>query len=420
MVQIHLQNLVGTRNKAGHEQMPETLYLSRTGMLEPLGQSQVLSYLAGISVQYRITLISFERSADLADSDHVAQTERFCSQHGIRWIRRRYRRQPRWLAPAWNLVCLFALTLRETRRLRPSLIHARSYIPAAAAWAVGRITDTPYIFDMRSLWPEELVTSGRVRRGSWLYSLIVKMERQMLKDAAAIVSLTRAGFEWLRTTHPHAINDGRVHIIPTCTDLERFLPRFDKAAGPYLFGCHGSVLTGWFNVKLLGKVFQKLAERCPDSRFEIITRERRSDVMAALNNAPGYADRLNVYSSAAADIQNSLKLHDLSLFFYAAGAASEFGRSPTRMGEALGCGIPVLTNGQIGDVTETVTKFDLGVILNQDTDPAISFAVDQALSMVRDPAITTRCREAAELVYSLETGTASYEAIYDQMLGQVA
>ena len=67
-----------------------------------------------------------------------------------------------------------------------------------------------------------------------------------------------------------------------------------------------------------------------------------------------------------------------------------------------------------------VTKFDVGVILNQDTDPAISFAVDQALSMVRDPAIATRCREAAELVYSLEIGTASYEAICDNMRGHVA
>ena len=40
--------------------VPEILYLSRTGMLEPLGQSQVLSYLKGLSRSYRITLVSYE------------------------------------------------------------------------------------------------------------------------------------------------------------------------------------------------------------------------------------------------------------------------------------------------------------------------------------------------------------------------
>ena len=40
--------------------MPGTLYLTRNGLLEPLGQSQVMGYLKGLSEDYQITLITFE------------------------------------------------------------------------------------------------------------------------------------------------------------------------------------------------------------------------------------------------------------------------------------------------------------------------------------------------------------------------
>ena len=50
-----------------------TLYLSRNGMLEPLGQSQVLSYLRGLAQDHRITLVSFERQHNLADAVALAQ-----------------------------------------------------------------------------------------------------------------------------------------------------------------------------------------------------------------------------------------------------------------------------------------------------------------------------------------------------------
>ena len=56
--------------------------------------------------------------------------------------------------------------LRLARSKEVGLIHARSYLPAGVAWLVWRLTGTPFIFDMRALWPEELITAGRLRRGS--------------------------------------------------------------------------------------------------------------------------------------------------------------------------------------------------------------------------------------------------------------
>ena len=46
---------------------------------------------------------------------------------------------------------MFWSALQAARLGDAELIQARSYLPAAAAWAVNGLTGTPFIFDMRVL-----------------------------------------------------------------------------------------------------------------------------------------------------------------------------------------------------------------------------------------------------------------------------
>lgn len=148
--------------------MIPTLYLTRNGLLEPLGQSQVLAYLRGLSRHYQITLITYEKDGDRADAVRVAAMRAECERLGIRWLPQRFRARPKVIAPALSMLRLIWLTRREVRGQGVRLIHARSYIPAAAAFFVSRMTGVPFLFDMRALWPEELITAGRQKRSSHL------------------------------------------------------------------------------------------------------------------------------------------------------------------------------------------------------------------------------------------------------------
>lgn len=408
--------------------MTPTLYLSRTGMLEPLGQSQVLAYLRGLSKDYAVTLISFERDADLADTEQLAQIEAICADHGIRWVRLCYRRRPRILASAWNLGALAFHTWREARRTGARMIHARSYIPAAAAWAVSWLSGIPYIFDMRSLWPEELITSHRLRRGSLLHKAIFQAERRLIADAGIVVSLTQAGACYLEEVHPGALSPDKLRVIPTCTDLRRFHPAPDAREGPPLIGCHGTLTSGWFRVDLLAAMFDRLAARLPHARLEIITREDAVAVRAALDaaydaaapdrgaEAADWRARLTISAAKASEIHHRLQRQNLSLFFYASGSASELGRSPTRMGEALGCGVPVMTNEGIGDVAEIVRSGHVGVVIEGEDGVALDRAADAAVALLRDPDTAMRCREVSESIYALDAGIRAYQNIYETIV----
>ena len=49
--------------------MARVLYITYDGLLEPLGQSQVLQYLKKLAEYHEITLVSYERTADWAEVD---------------------------------------------------------------------------------------------------------------------------------------------------------------------------------------------------------------------------------------------------------------------------------------------------------------------------------------------------------------
>ena len=74
--------------------MPSIFYLTRNGLLEPLGQSQVMGYLKGLSHDHQITLITFEKPEDLADTQAMAKAEADCKAHGIVWRQKAFTTSP--------------------------------------------------------------------------------------------------------------------------------------------------------------------------------------------------------------------------------------------------------------------------------------------------------------------------------------
>ena len=71
----------------------EVLYISLDGMTDPLGRSQVLPYLFGLSKRgHRITLLTLEKPAAFAAES--AKVRKLLDEAKIRWVPLRYRESP--------------------------------------------------------------------------------------------------------------------------------------------------------------------------------------------------------------------------------------------------------------------------------------------------------------------------------------
>ena len=390
--------------------MSKVLYVTRNGLLEPLGQSQVFAYLRGLSRDYRITLITYEKHEDRTDTARMEAMSRECAALGIRWLPQRFRPRPKIIAPALSMLRMVWLVWREVRGQEARLIHARSYIPAAVALLVGKFSATQFIFDMRALWVEELITAKRLRRGSLLYRAIVAAERACLKHAGAVVSLTHAAVHHLNRVYPAAMAAQNTVVIPTCADLDRFVPAV-RPPERRVFGCLGTVVSGWFRLDWLASFLAVALERDPDAAFAVTTRDDPARVRAALDPEGQSGDRLCIAAASPEEMHRILQRQLASVMFFA-DDLGKLGSSPTRMAEILACGLPVVANEGVGDVAKIIREYRVGVLARSAEREDMTAAWEALQELIRDPELGRRCRKAAEDRFSLKTGIAAYAALY--------
>jgi glycosyltransferase involved in cell wall biosynthesis len=396
--------------------MKRVLYLTRNGLLEPLGQSQIWPYLRGLSRHHSITLISFEKPADRCDALAMQRMRMLCNNHGIHWIPLQFRSQPRPWAPTLAIPQLALVALRQwCRRPGPQLVHARSYVPAAIALMLHRLTAVPFIFDMRALWPEELITAKYLRRGSLLHRSLLFLERRCLKEAAGVVSLTQGAADYLQGRYLFELSGQRLVVIPTCADLQKFESPELTFDTPLVIGCIGTVLSGWFLIDWLRAFFEAVARAEPNARFELISRDAPQAILDALQPDHTWADRLRIAAANPAQMPAIVQQHTASVMFFT-GGLSKLGSSPTRMAEVLGCGRPVVANPGVGDVEKIVRQHQIGVLVNGTTNHEMDTCVEELFALLKDSQLASRCRRTAEELFSLESGTAAYHNLYADIL----
>jgi glycosyltransferase involved in cell wall biosynthesis len=391
-----------------------TLYLTRNGLLEPLGQSQVFNYLRGLSRDYAVTLMTREKPEDWENAVAMSQGRAQCDAAGIVWRPKPFQSGNKGLGAARDLSRTVGEAMQIVKANGVKLVHARAYFPSAVAWYIWRRTGTPFIFDMRALWPEELIAAGRLKRGSLKHRAVLAIERACLRDAAAVVSLTHAAIGHLRKTYPRELESKKMLVIPTCADLDRFVPG-SAAEARNTLGCLGTLTSGWFKLDWLASFLDVAARMDPDLRIELTTRDNESMIRQAMRQDASFQQRVEIAPASPENVPKILRGQIASVMFFTDGL-SKIGSSPTRMGEVLGCGIPVVANDGVGDVARIVQENRVGVIVKGSDAASMEAAWRDLQQLRQDPNLAARCRETAEKVFSLETGTRNYAELYAAIL----
>jgi len=396
------------------------LYISYDGVLEPLGESQVVAYLERLTDRAAIALLSFEKPDDLADPARAAAMRERLARAGITWMPRRYHKRPPVLSTAYDIASGCVVARRWARAGRSGIVHARGYVPALIGLVTKRTQGTRLLFDMRGFWVDEKVEAGHWPAGGLLYRAGKWCERRFFAEADAIVSLTAAGVREFPSL-------GRVRagvpiaVIPTCADLDRFTPGeadaerrhalgLDEA---FVAGCVGT-LSNWYLREQTLTFLAALSRRLPRMKALIVTREDHDRLRADAMRAGLPADRLVLARAGFDEMPAMIRLMDVGVFFIRA-CFSKRASAATKLAEFLGCGVPVVINDRIGDSGDFVRNAGAGVVLD-DADPArFDGATDALMRLVADPATSGRCREAALRTFSLANGVASYGTLYEQL-----
>jgi glycosyltransferase involved in cell wall biosynthesis len=392
---------------------PAVLYITYDGILEPLGQSQVLGYLEKLAEDWPIYLISYEKRQDRKDLARMEAMRHRLKKAGISWKPLTYHKWPTVPATAFDIMVGTLVALRLAVGQKVQIVHARSYVPALIALAVKRVTGAKFLFDMRGFWADERVDGRLWPRGGKLYSSAKSLERMFLLMSDHVVTLTRASkreiesFDYLKNRLP------RITVIPTCADLEKFTPLEVGGQRPFTVGYVGSVGMSYLLDEIFA-FFRALIERIPDASLLFVSRSPHHIIYDAADKAGIEARSLKVVSAEHGDVPNWIAKMTVGIALYRP-AYAEIARCPTKFAEYLGCGVPCIANIGVGDIQEYLETRRVGVALQGFTSHAYQVAVDQILELLQDRDIKARCVAAAHELFSLKIGVASYQAIYSDL-----
>lgn len=414
--------LVGSDLQGGVSRV-NTLYISYDGMLEPLGHSQVVNYLVGLSKRYGVTLISFEKPSDFEDVERVREMEARLRACGIRWVRLRYHKFPPVLSTCFDIMRGVVAGVRVGLSRRRSLVHARGYVASLIAILLKQLFGVKFIFDMRGFWADEKVDGGHWSRRSPIYKLAKRCEKRFFESADAIVSLTHEGVKAL-VDLGYSIRRGTpIEVIPTCTDLKKYVPGpkdpsllFQLGlAGHLVIGCTGT-MSNWYLRQPTLNCLSYLAKKLDRVKILLVTREDHDQLRSDAMRAGIPESQLVLVRAAFTAMPEYLRLIDLGVFFIKP-TFSKKGSSATKLGEFLATGIPVIINDGIGDSGWIVRQEKVGLVLSGADLTAFEGVLSDIAALLRDPLIGRRCRDTAKKYFDLDQGVQKYAALYARLIG---
>jgi glycosyltransferase involved in cell wall biosynthesis len=402
---------------------PTVLYLSYDGVLEPLGESQVVSYLERLAVDHAITLLSFEKPEDWDDATRMTAMFTRLAARQIAWVPLKYHKRPPVLSTAFDTMVGIVRARRIARDRRVQILHARGYVPALIALGARGVNRSAFLFDMRGFWVDEKVEAGHWKSGGLLYRIGKWWERRFYAAAGAVVSLTAAGARAIPELGVTMADGVPVVVIPTCADLERFAPgpkdrelaaRLGVAGGPVL-GCVGT-MGNWYMRQEMIDCLGVFAASWPELRILLVTRDDADALRTDLERAGVPCSRLAITRASFQDMPRHVRLLDAGLFFIKPTFAKR-ASAATKMAELLGCGVPVIINDGVGDSGTIVRDAGVGVVLSTLDAPAFHAALTQVRAALADQAMPARCRQVATEHFDLTVGVDRYRQLYRRLTG---
>lgn len=404
------------------------LFISYNGMLDPLGQSQVIPYLRELSKQgVQFTLLSFER-APVFERDAAAKREALralLAADGIDWHWLRYHQKPSLPATIYDVAQGVRAAQRLVRHNKIEMVHARSHIPATIALALKKSFGLKMIFDVRGLMADEYVDAEHWRKNSLSYRITKSVERRALAAADGIVTLTEK--IWPIINQWDGLRGRQINheVVPCCADLnlfsfnqaERAQRRKELAVEDCFVVVYSGSIDGWYLTENMADFFASLRKQKPNAHFLWLTPNRHERIRTLMRSREIRDDQYTVRAASPQEVPSYLSASDAGLAFIKP-CFSKLASSPTKYAEYLGCGLPLIINAGIGDSDALITRESAGALVSEFTEKEYARAITAIDGFLQASAETrVRMRAVAERLFDVDrVGGQLYARLYQRTL----
>lgn len=264
------------------------------------------------------------------------------------------------------------------REPAPDVVVATSpqFFAAVGGWALAALRGRPFVFELGDLWPASIVAVGAMRKGL-LIGLIEKLELFLYRRAEAVVALTGAFKDNLTR---RGVPPGKIAVIPNGVDIWRYGPRDRDAELAGAWGLTGKFVVGYVGTHGMAHGLANVldaAERLKnrdDVRLLLVGAGAERQALIA-DAGRRKLDNVVFMPPQPKDVMPRVwSVCDAALVHLKADSLFA-GVIPSKMFEAMACGLPILLAAPDGEASRIVRATGGGIVVAPGDPKALADAI---------------------------------------------
>lgn len=279
------------------------------------------------------------------------------------------------------------------RRVDVVIGTSPQFFTVCAAYMAGLFKRTPWIFELRDIWPESIRAVGAMK-GSCVLDIVEKVELFLYRRANAIVSVTNAFRDILMC---RGVDGTKIEVVTNGVDISRFSPRDKDEELVTKYGLEGKFVAGYIGTHGMAHALDtildaaKALKSAPGGdiyRFILLGDGANKPALLERARIEGLDNVIFVDTVPKDEVTRYWSLLDVSIIHL---KKTELFTTviPSKLFECMSMAIPVL-HGVQGESAEIVKREDVGVCFEPENVNDLCSALEQ---LVQNNELYNRLKE---------------------------
>jgi glycosyltransferase involved in cell wall biosynthesis len=170
--------------------------------------------------------------------------------------------------------------------------------------------------------------------------------------------------------------------------------------------------TGWYMEREMVDFFAVAREREPNLYFQVLTQSDPQPIASHFQRAGVPNNSFSITRVTPDMVGRHLSAADVAISFIRP-CPSKVSSSPTKIGEYLAAGLPIVSSAGVGDIDRLIGEADTGVLVSTFDRDSYARAACRLLELASDTATAARCIAVARQSLSTEeVAIPAYDRLY--------
>lgn len=394
------------------------LYITYWGVLDQHRQSSIIPRVKRLAqMGVNLTLITFEKTSDLKNTNEINRVRDLFVEYKIDWISLQYHKHPKVPATLFDIANGIARGLQKRLKKRYDIVHARTFVGGLIGLFLAPLIRAKFIYHNEGFYPDEQVDGGVWAKDSLSHRIAKMLENIMYSRADGIIALSSRAKKIIENLPEVKKKETLVIFSPACVDLERF-KMFEKRpifSSEEIKCVYVGSVGRRYTLNKIGRFIATARKIHKNATLQIFSKADAVLVNKMMTESGLSPDYWRLDAISHVEVPAKLVNYQAGLFFLTQGI-SEHGCSPKKVSEYWSVGLPVVMTPNVSDIDSLVRREKVGVIVKAHTEEAYSEAFLELEELLKDPELAARCRKTAENYYALTPACERELVLYQKLI----